>query len=397
MVLAGLGAGGRVLAVSMANLAPDDTSAAGLLALNSARTVVEGRAAAALITSPPQNLMLADRAGGIAMALTGRTPTRRAGDGALPAPGADGSHDWTGWAPFDALPHAQDPPGGALANANNRVSPPGHPVFLGRDWFGDWRFRRIGEMLAAKVVQDSGGDANAVYVNVSAFAILAAVGDRFKQRYAELCPDCTFDSIDVPLTSLGKDAPDRIVSYLRSHPDVNYVVLAESGSTAPGLTGAMRAAGLADEYPEAGPAWEVSKVYYDCGFNPRKFRTMAAVAEADGEDVPFARRLMMFDAMDAMREVLRRREAGEDVPDPEVIPPWVTADHDVTTQVDVTGFLDERDAALRAHRTQIDPDGMFFDAPHDLQRRAWPWEDFALIDSRVPSELPEHDLFAGLR
>ena len=160
---------------------------------------------------------------------------------------------------------------------------------------------------------------------------------------------------------------------------------------------AYRAAGLADEYPEAGPAWEVSKVYYDCGFNPRKFRTMAAVAEADGEDVPFARRLMMFDAMDAMREVLRRREAGEDVPDPEVIPPWVTADHDVTTQVDVTGFLDERDAALRAHRTQIDPDGMFFDAPHDLQRRAWPWEDFALIDSRVPSELPEHDLFAGLR
>jgi ABC-type sugar transport system substrate-binding protein len=105
----------------------------------------------------------------------------------------------------------------------------------------------IGEMLAAKVVQDSGGDANAVYVNVSAFAILAAVGDRFKQRYAELCPDCTFDSIDVPLTSLGKDAPDRIVSYLRSHPDVNYVVLAESGSTAPGLTGAMRAAGLADK------------------------------------------------------------------------------------------------------------------------------------------------------
>ncbi|HAN85430.1 MAG TPA: mycothiol conjugate amidase Mca, partial [Micrococcus luteus] len=113
--------------------------------------------------------------------------------------------------------------------------------------------------------------------------------------------------------------------------------------------------------------------------------------------VPFARRLMMSAARDAMREVLRRREAGKDVPDREVIPPWVTADHDVTTQVDVTGFLDERDAALRAHRTQIDPDGMFFDAPHDLQRRAWPWEDFALIDSRVPSELPEHDLFAGLR
>ncbi|MBD0271000.1 MAG: penicillin acylase family protein [Acetobacteraceae bacterium] len=151
------GADGRVLAVSMANLAPGDISAAGLLALNSARTVEEGKAAAALITGTPQNLMMADRAGGIAMALTGRTPVRRSGDGTLPAPGADGSHDWTGWAPFEALPHAQDPPGGALANANNRVSPPGHPVYLGRDWFGDWRFRRIGEMLASRARHDAPG------------------------------------------------------------------------------------------------------------------------------------------------------------------------------------------------------------------------------------------------
>ena len=63
----------------------------------------------------------------------------------------------------------------------------------------------------------------------------------------ELCPDCKTDTIDIPLTSLGKDAPDRIVSYLRSHPKVNYVVLSESGSLGPGLTGALRAAGLADK------------------------------------------------------------------------------------------------------------------------------------------------------
>jgi len=103
----------------------------------------------------------------------------------------------------------------------------------------------IGNMLASKVVADSGGKANTVYVNVSAFAILAEVGKTFKQKYQELCPNCKYDSIDIPLTSLGKDAPDRIVSYLRSHPDVNYVVLAESGSTAPGLSAAMNAAGLA--------------------------------------------------------------------------------------------------------------------------------------------------------
>ena len=33
----------------------------------------------------------------------------------------------------------------------------------------------------------------------------------------------------------------------------------------------------------------------------------------------------------------------------------------------------------------------------ELQRTTWPWEDYTLIKSRVPSELPEKDLFAGIR
>jgi mycothiol S-conjugate amidase len=32
-----------------------------------------------------------------------------------------------------------------------------------------------------------------------------------------------------------------------------------------------------------------------------------------------------------------------------------------------------------------------------MQRRAWPWEDYTLVRSLVPAELPEKDLFAGLR
>ena len=141
----------------MANLAPADTAAAGLLALNRAGSLAEARAAAALISSPPQNLMVADRAGRIGMYLTGRTPVRRAGDGSLPAPGWDGSHDWTGWVPFDAMPHVEDPASGAIANANNRPAPPDSPVFLGRDWPDDERFRRIGELLAARPRHDAAG------------------------------------------------------------------------------------------------------------------------------------------------------------------------------------------------------------------------------------------------
>jgi ribose transport system substrate-binding protein len=122
----------------------------------------------------------------------------------------------------------------------------------------------IGKMLAGKVVADSAGKANSLYVNVSAFAILAAVGQTFEQEYKRLCADCGFGKIDIPLTSLGKDAPDRIVSYLRSHPKVNYIVLSESGSLGPGLPAALQAAGLADKVKIVGQGGN-QQVYQDVG------------------------------------------------------------------------------------------------------------------------------------
>src|SRR5687767_3445492 len=106
---------------------------------------------------------------------------------------------------------------------------------------------RIGELLAAQIVSDSGGDANTLYVNISAFQILKALGDQFETSYKEYCPDCEYGSLDIPATSLGKDAPDRIVSYLRSHPQVDHVVLSVSNALGAGLPAALRAAGLADK------------------------------------------------------------------------------------------------------------------------------------------------------
>ena len=87
---------GPVLAVAMASAAPGD-AADGLLALNRARTLDEAGAASARIVAPVQNLLVADR-DGIGQFTTGRIPLRRAGDGALPVAGADGLHDWTGFA-----------------------------------------------------------------------------------------------------------------------------------------------------------------------------------------------------------------------------------------------------------------------------------------------------------
>jgi penicillin amidase len=135
----------KILAVSMANLQPGDTAAAGLLALNRATSVREAGAAAPVIASPVQNLLVADR-GTIGQFTTGRIPIRRAGDGSAPVPG-DGAFDWTGWASGTDLPWHVSPASGRLLNANERIAPPDFPVFLGRDWFTDWRARRIAALL----------------------------------------------------------------------------------------------------------------------------------------------------------------------------------------------------------------------------------------------------------
>jgi penicillin G amidase len=137
---------GPVMAVAMGNLQPGDTAAAGLLALNRAGTVQEAGAAASVISSPVQNLLVAD-AKTIGLFVTGRVPIRKEGDGSAPVPG-DGSHDWVGWAAGEQLPHSVSPESGRLVNANEPVWPPDFPVFMGRDTFGDWRAKRIRDMLA---------------------------------------------------------------------------------------------------------------------------------------------------------------------------------------------------------------------------------------------------------
>ncbi len=137
--------GGPIMAVAMGNLQPNDTAASGLLALNRATSVEEAGRAAAVISSPVQNLLVAD-ARTIGLFVTGRIPIRKTGEGSAPVPG-DGSHDWVGWASGEQLPHSVSPTSGRIVNANEPVWPPDFPVFMGRDTFGAWRADRIRSML----------------------------------------------------------------------------------------------------------------------------------------------------------------------------------------------------------------------------------------------------------
>ena len=69
----------------------------------------------------------------------------------------------------------------------------------------------------------------------------------------------------------------------------------------------------------------------------------------------------------------------------------------VTTRVPCGEYFELRDDALRAHATQVDPDGRWFHVSLDVQREIWPTEDYELVRSTVGMDIPEDDLFAGVR
>lgn len=72
-------------------------------------------------------------------------------------------------------------------------------------------------------------------------------------------------------------------------------------------------------------------------------------------------------------------------------------DYRLTTKVFVGDQWDQVQAALRSHATQIDPSSKhWFGLPPDIDRATYPYDDYTLAHSIVPTHLPEDDLFSGV-
>lgn len=117
------------------------------LEVNSARNWQEFRAALSKFASPAQNAVYADVNGHIGYQATGKIPIRASGDGLLPQSGADATHDWTGYIPFEQLPSVYDPPSGILATANGRITPESYRHLLANIWWAPYRTARIFHLL----------------------------------------------------------------------------------------------------------------------------------------------------------------------------------------------------------------------------------------------------------
>lgn len=141
------------LALRWTSLEPD-AMLAGLLAMNRARNCAEFRQALRQFSAPVQNVVYADAHGDIAYSLPGKIPIRAAGDGRLPSPGWADEHEWTGYIPFDELPHLLNPPAGYIVTANNRVVGDDYPHYLGRETIMGDRAQRIVEMIERRTRLD---------------------------------------------------------------------------------------------------------------------------------------------------------------------------------------------------------------------------------------------------
>ncbi len=139
---------------------------------------------------------------------------------------------------------------------------------------------------------------------------------------------------------------------------------------------AFEAAGDPDRYPEAGPPWQPLKLYYHMTFSRARVIALHEAMLAAGLESPYTEWLANW----------------KDRPD---------NSHRITTRVPCAEYFPVRDEALRAHATQIDPDGFWFRVPMEIQQKAWPTEDYELARSLVGDVggdgVLEDDLFAGVR
>ncbi|WP_436776099.1 mycothiol conjugate amidase Mca [Yinghuangia sp. YIM S09857] len=133
---------------------------------------------------------------------------------------------------------------------------------------------------------------------------------------------------------------------------------------------AFDAAGDPDAYREAGEPWQPLKLYYNQGISRARVQALHEAMVARGLESPYG-------------EWLER---------------WGDRDErDITTRVPCADYFALRDQALIAHATQVDPDGFWFRVPLEVQQDVWPTEDYELVRSLVDTDLPEDDLFAGIR
>lgn len=212
-------------------------------------------------------------------------------------------------------------------------------------------------------------------LNYSSLRLLGYRDSGMADSEANTHPDCFAaapleDAVGKLVAIIREERPQVIVTYDEDHsgyPHPDHIRVHDIS------VAAFDAAGDPERFPEAGPPWQPLKLYYT-GWSRARLEALHNAFLARGEESPY-------------EEWLARRGPSEDAPP-------------MTTRIDVGEHLNERRAALLAHRTQIDPDSFWMRLPEDVVREVFPWEEYrlarSLVDAAPPPGAYEDDLFAGV-
>jgi mycothiol S-conjugate amidase len=187
-------------------------------------------------------------------------------------------------------------------------------------------------------------------------------------------PEGSFGLVDVDeaaerlVAAIRRQRPHVVITYDENggYPHPDHVMTHKISVVA------FEAAGDPDRYPDAGEPWQPLKLYYHMTFGRARMAQMHEALLAAGLESPYEEWLKEWD--------------GEDTVTPRI-----------TTRVECAEWFPRRDEALLAHATQIDPTSRWFAVPLQLRQQIGPTEDYELARSLVDTDLPEDDLFAGVR
>jgi mycothiol S-conjugate amidase len=173
------------------------------------------------------------------------------------------------------------------------------------------------------------------------------------------------DALEAVVRVVRRERPDVLLGYddHARYPHPDHLRIHDLGLAA------FEAAADPERFPAAGEPWAVAKLYAPV-FSVRRTLALHRAMESRGLESPLQRWL---------------ERAGDLEDDPVRL-----------TRVAVADTLERGRAALLAHRTQVDPEGFWFQIPMEVVLATHPYEDFELLAGRVDVSPEEDDLFAGI-
>ena len=142
---------GRLFAMRSVWFEPGTAAYFGGLSTMRARSLPEFREGLRRFAAPSLNHVYADVEGTIAWQPAGMVPVRRSWTGLLPARG-DGTNEWEGFLPLEAMPTLENPGRGFVFSANEFNLPEGfdqEETRIGYEWLEKSRAQRIEAVLSA--------------------------------------------------------------------------------------------------------------------------------------------------------------------------------------------------------------------------------------------------------